>query len=164
MLRAGDEFLHTQRGNNNPYNQDNATSWLDWDRLRVNQDVFRFFRCMIRFRKAHPSLGRSRYWRNDVRWYGSGPSVDMGPGSCTLAVYLSGAAQQDADLYLMINASDRDEPFQIQEGRPGEWRQIFDTGAASPADFHEPASGPCVSSLSYVVRYRSVVGLVRGGP
>ena len=57
MFRAGDEFLQTQGGNNNAYNQDNSTSWIDWDRLRVNQDVFRFFRSMIRFRKAHPSLG-----------------------------------------------------------------------------------------------------------
>ena len=73
MLRAGDEFLQTQGGNNNPYNQDNATSWLDWDRLRRQRGVFRFFRCMIGFRKAHPSLGRSRFWRDDVRWYGVGP-------------------------------------------------------------------------------------------
>ena len=78
MLRAGDEFLQTQGGNNNPYNQDNATSWLDWDRLRVNQDVFRFFRSMIGFRKAHPSLGRSRFWREDVRWYGTGPDGRYG--------------------------------------------------------------------------------------
>ena len=34
MFRAGDEFLQTQGGNNNPYNQDNATTWLDWGRLR----------------------------------------------------------------------------------------------------------------------------------
>lgn len=87
MFRAGDEFLQTQGGNNNPYNQDNATSWLDWDRLRTNHDVFRFFRCMIAFRKAHPSLGRSRFWREDVRWYGTGPTVVMGPESRTLAYY-----------------------------------------------------------------------------
>ena len=33
MFRMGDEFLQTQGGNNNPYNQDNETSWLDWRRL-----------------------------------------------------------------------------------------------------------------------------------
>ncbi len=30
MFVAGDEFLRTQQGNNNPYNQDNETTWLDW--------------------------------------------------------------------------------------------------------------------------------------
>src|SRR5437762_2948501 len=59
MLRAGDEFLQTQSGNNNPYNQDNATTWLDWNRLESHADVFRFTRLMIAFRKAHPSLCRS---------------------------------------------------------------------------------------------------------
>ena len=31
MLTAGDEFGRSQRGNNNAYAQDNATSWIDWD-------------------------------------------------------------------------------------------------------------------------------------
>ena len=160
MLRAGDEFLQTQGGNNNAYNQDNKTSWLDWDRLRTNQDVFRFFRSMIRFRKDHPSLGRSRFWREDVRWYGTGPLVGMGPGSRTLAVYLCGASQRDTDLYLMVNASEGDVAFEIQEGQPGEWQLAFDTGLASPDDFPEPARGPRVPS-TYVVRSRSVAGMTR---
>jgi glycogen operon protein len=33
MFCAGDEFLNTQGGNNNPYNQDNETTWLDWSLL-----------------------------------------------------------------------------------------------------------------------------------
>jgi glycogen operon protein len=163
MFRAGDEFLQTQGGNNNPYNQDNATSWLDWDRLRVNQDVFRFFRCMIAFRKAHPSLGRSRFWRDDVRWYGTGPTVEMGFDSRTLAYYLGGQSQQDADLYVMINLSPSDRTFEIQEGRPDEWRLAFDTGLASPDDFPAPAPRSSLPSASYVVHSRSIVGLIHSG-
>jgi glycogen operon protein len=37
MFRAGDEFLKTQGGNSNPYNQDNETSWLDWGALDENR-------------------------------------------------------------------------------------------------------------------------------
>ena len=152
MFRAGDEFLQTQGGNNNPFNQDNETSWLDWDRLRVNQDVFRFFRSMIAFRKAHASLGRSRYWREDVRWYGTGRAVDMGPDSRTLAFHLCGASQQDTDLYVMINGSDSERIFEIQEGSPGEWRLMFDTGRPSPDDFPDPTESDYVQPSSYVVR------------
>jgi len=47
MFRMGDEFLQTQQGNNNPYNQDNKTSWLDWGRLKQFEDVFRFFKLII---------------------------------------------------------------------------------------------------------------------
>lgn len=161
MIRAGDEFLQTQGGNNNPYNQDNTTGWLDWDRLRVNHDVFRFFRNMIAFRKAHSTLCRSRFWRDDVRWYGTEPAVDMGPDSRTLAFHLSGASQEDADLYVMINASDRDQTFQIQEGRPGDWQLIFNTGLPSPDDFPDRPRQNRTRSTSYVVPSRSIAGFTR---
>jgi isoamylase len=50
MFTAGDEFLQTQGGNNNPYNQDNEITWLNWNRLQQNTDIFRFFKLMIAFR------------------------------------------------------------------------------------------------------------------
>ncbi len=56
MFLAGDEFCNTQFGNNNAYCQDNITSWLDWNRLEENQDMFRFFSYMIRFRKNNRVL------------------------------------------------------------------------------------------------------------
>ena len=144
-----------QRGPECPRNS------LDWDRLRVHHDVFRFFRAMISFRKAHPSLCRSRFWREDVRWYGTGPTVDTGPGSRALAVYLCGASQQDTDLYLMINGSEHDVTFHIQEGRPGEWQLAFDTGLVSPDDFPDPDCRPCEHSPSYLVRSRAIAGMTR---
>src|SRR5262249_12588603 len=68
MVVAGDEFLHSQGANNNPYNQDNETTWLDWGRLDAHADHHRFVRKLLAFRKAHPTLCRSRFWRDDVRW------------------------------------------------------------------------------------------------
>lgn len=56
MFLAGDEFCNTQFGNNNPYCQDNEISWLNWDLLKKNQDIFQFFKYMIAVRKAHPVL------------------------------------------------------------------------------------------------------------
>lgn len=56
MFLAGDEFLNTQFGNNNAYCQDNITSWLDWNLLEKNRDMFEFFRYMIRFRKDNRIL------------------------------------------------------------------------------------------------------------
>jgi glycogen operon protein len=162
MFRAGDEFLQTQGGNNNPYNQDSATTWLDWDRLTAHRDVFRFFRGLIAFRKAHPSVCRSRFWRDDVRWHGVGSSVDLAHGSRSLAVFLRGASQRDADLYVMISAYWEPLTFEIQEGEPGDWRRAVDTGRESPDDLCEPGREVPVRSRSYVVGPRSVVVLVRG--
>jgi glycogen operon protein len=69
MFCAGDEFLNTQGGNNNPYNQDNETTWLDWSLLDRHREIFRFLQRMIAFRKSRRSIARGRYWRRDVRWY-----------------------------------------------------------------------------------------------
>jgi isoamylase len=159
MFRAGDEFLHTQSGNNNPYNQDNETAWLDWSRLEANADIFRFFKRMIAFRKGHPSLSRSRFWREDVVWYGTGLTVDLSDNSHTLAFCLHGASQQDDDLYVMINAYWEQLNFHIQEGTATDWKRIVDTHLSSPEDFSE--DGFSVGSMEYVVAPRSIVVLLR---
>jgi isoamylase len=161
MIVAGDEFANTQGGNNNPFNQDNETAWLDWSRLQTNPDVFRFFKQMIAFRKAHPSLSRSRFWREDVKWYAVGAQADLGFLSHTLACCLRGAAVGDADIYVMINAYWEDLTFTIQEGAAQDWRRIADTSLASPEDFAEPGAEVPLQSLAHRVKARSVVILRR---
>jgi isoamylase len=52
MLLAGDEFGHSQGGNNNAYCQDNETGWIDWE--TADEDLLAFTRRLIAFRKAHP--------------------------------------------------------------------------------------------------------------
>ncbi len=159
MFRAGDEFLNTQFGNNNPYNQDNEISWLDWSQLEANQDVFRFFKGMIAFRKSHPSLCRSRFWREDISWYGIGPTVDLSPDSRSLAFCLHGASQDDDDIYVMINAYWEALRFRIQEGEPQDWLRVVDTELPTPADFSD--RGLPLDSSIYQVAPRSIVVLVR---
>jgi len=159
MFRAGDEFLNTQFGNNNPYNQDNKISWLDWSQLQANQDMFRFFKSMIAFRKSHPSLCRSRFWREDISWYGVGPTVDLSPESRSLAFCLHGASQDDDDIYVMINAYWQELQFQIQEGTHQDWARIVDTDLPSPHDFS--VCGLPLEQSIYQVAPRSVVILVR---
>jgi isoamylase len=159
MFRAGDEFLNTQFGNNNPYNQDNEISWLDWSQLQANQDMFRFFKAMIAFRKSHPSLCRSRFWREDISWYGVGPTVDLSPDSRSLAFCLHGASQGDDDIYVMINAYWQELQFKIQEGAPQDWVRVLDTDLPSPDDFS--GLGLPLQQSTYEVAARSIVVLKR---
>jgi glycogen operon protein len=134
MFRMGDEFLHSQGGNNNPYNQDNETSWLDWRRLEEHHDVFRFFKEMIAFRKARPSISRSHFWRDDVHWFGPNGPVDLSLSSQALAFHLSGRSVNGSDLYVLINGSHRPVTFRVQHGSLGVWRKLIDTAAESPRD------------------------------
>jgi isoamylase len=159
MFRAGDEFLNTQFGNNNPYNQDNTTGWLDWSQLQTNQDIFRFFKSMIAFRKGHPSLSRSRFWREDIYWYGTGERADLSYDSRSIAFCLHGASQNDDDIYVMINAYWEALRFDVQEGTSQEWVRVVDTALASPEDFSD--RGEPLKAAGYLVAPRSVVVLLR---
>src|SRR5262245_13077387 len=161
MFCAGDEFMNTQGGNNNPYNQDNETTWLNWDLLNQHQDVFRFFKNMIALRKNHSSLSRSRFWREDVTWRGVKETPDLSYESHTLAYCLHGASQQDSDFYVMINAYWQDLDFTIQEGAPNQWKRIVDTSLPGHSDFTDFSEAiPLIDSV-YQVKARSIVILQR---
>ena len=91
MLVSGDECRRTQQGNNNAYCQDNETSWLDWQLIEQNQDLVRFVRSLIEFRRNQPSVRRRRFLSGkkgpsgcfpDVTWYeAAGTPVEWHSGS-----------------------------------------------------------------------------------
>jgi isoamylase len=160
MFCAGDEFLATRCGNNNPYNQNNEINYVDWDLLQTNRDIFRFVQGMIEFRKSHPSIARSQYWRGDIAWYGSrGRNPDFSPAGHTLAYCLHGASLQDDDIYVMVNAGAADVRFLLQEGSADDWLLVADTGLPSPQDYVVPGERQSLPSSEYLVGARSVVVL-----
>ncbi|RAM52206.1 MAG: glycogen debranching enzyme GlgX [Hapalosiphonaceae cyanobacterium JJU2] len=71
MLVMGDEMGRSQRGNNNPYCQDNNISWLDWDLQEENEALLDFTRQLIDLRRRHPVL-RRRKWFQGRAIHGSG--------------------------------------------------------------------------------------------
>ncbi len=159
MFVMGDEFLNTQQGNNNPYNQDNDVSWLNWHQLQQFPDMFRFFKLMINFRKQHPAIGRSRFWRDQVKWYGTLGEVDLASYSRTLAFCILGAAELDDDIYVMINAYWQVLEFRIQE--PGDWHLVIDTSLNGPEDIFEASESLLLASDIYWVSARSVAVFIK---
>ena len=61
----------------------------------------------------------------------------------------------------MINAYHEPLEFTIQEGSPGCWRRVIDTGLPGPDDITHPDRGPLVPLREYPVQARSVVVLER---
>ena len=164
MFRMGDEFLQTQGGNNNPYNQDNETSWLDWRRLQEHADVFRFFKEMIAFRKSHPSISRSHFWRDDVQWFGPDGPVDLSSASQTLAFHLSAEVMNEDDLYVLINGSNELAGFRVLRGSAGTWRKVIDTSAELPLDISNSGiAGDSVGDIITILPH-SVVVLCQTSP
>ena len=52
-ILSGDEFMNTQKGNNNAYCQDNLISWLDWNQLSRQEELYTFVCRLIALRKAY---------------------------------------------------------------------------------------------------------------
>ncbi len=67
MLLAGDEFGRSQQGNSNAYCQDNEISWLDWQKIRPEDEALRaFVRDLIALRRTHRVFSRPRFFRGEV--------------------------------------------------------------------------------------------------
>lgn len=160
LFRMGDEFLQTQGGNSNPYNQDNETSWLNWELAAEHEDVLAFVREMIAFRKSHPSISRSTFWRDEIKWYGTDHLVDLSPQSRCVAYCLHGASEGDDDLYVMINGSADTQEFGIFEGHVGQWNWAIDTSLPVPCDLSAGSAKQRIDSTCRVSA-NSVVVLVR---
>ncbi|MBO6108319.1 MAG: alpha-amylase [Eubacterium sp.] len=59
MFLMGDEFGNSQKGNNNAYCQDNATTWLDWSLFDRNKETYELVRYLLRLRKELPIYKRT---------------------------------------------------------------------------------------------------------
>jgi isoamylase len=169
MFVAGDEVRRSQKGNNNPYCQDNEISWFDWTFVHKNSDLLRFCKGMIRFRKMHATLRRDQFFDGsvnerglkDVSWHGTKLNH---PGwndasARALAMTLAGFGG-DSDLHVMFNMFWDGLDFELPVVPGRRWFVAVDTAQPSPRDIADPGSEPEVFGNTYQVQPRSVVVLV----
>ncbi len=174
MILMGDEMGRSQNGNNNTYCQDNELSWLDWNLLQSNADLFRFVKSCIEFRKAHPVLRNSQHFQNrdyvgsgyaDITWHGTEAwNADWSEGCRTLAFMLCGqhGKQPDNYIYTAMNMHWQAHLFKIPDLPPGlQWHIFVNTGCLSPEDIYQVGKEPLLENRSQIlVGDRSLVILV----
>jgi len=172
MICGGDEVRRTQRGNNNPYCQDNEISWFDWSRAEKNHEMFRFCQRMIDFRKRNRALRRREFLQGeqgkpndrgliDIVWHGcrlSSPGWDD-PNSRALGFTLAGF-EQDSDIHVMMNMYWEPLDFELPTVSGRGWYRALDTALLAPSDIADPGAEVAISGNSYLVTARSVVVLV----
>ncbi len=56
LFFMGDEFGNSQKGNNNPYCQDNEITWLNWNDINRNKELYSYVKELIALRKSLPVL------------------------------------------------------------------------------------------------------------
>ncbi|EMO7190111.1 glycogen debranching protein GlgX [Pluralibacter gergoviae] len=144
MLLAGDEHGHSQQGNNNAYCQDNALTWLDWE--KANAGLAAFTAALLHLRQQIPALTEDRWWQEGdgrVRWLNKDAqplaAEEWQHGIPRMQILLS-------DRWLItLNASQEVTTVTLP---PGEWHAIPPfAGEDNPViltNWHGPAHGVCV--------------------
>ena len=161
MITSGDEMGKTQGGNNNPFVQDNAVSWIDWALDEDRQKLLDFSRAVIGFRRSHPVFRRPRFLHGervggsylpDIAWFRTDGREMVGtdwsaPAYATLGLFLAGDALDwhdaegdtvvDASFLVLLNAAHEDLAFTLPtHDWGGRWGLCIDTarGTVSDAD------------------------------
>ncbi|MBP6525113.1 MAG: glycogen debranching protein GlgX [Dermatophilaceae bacterium] len=151
MINAGDELGRSQGGNNNPYCQDNGTSWINWDLEPWQQDLLDTTSHLIRVRQALPVL-RQRVWAlgrqvhddgtRDMEWYAA-DGTPMGDrwtqGSRLVQLYVAGAWMGWDSALLVVNGGVEDVEVTLPEA-PGvtTYRLLWDSTWSRPRDGGDP--------------------------
>lgn len=118
MLNAGDELGRTQHGNNNPYSQNNATSWCDWDLEPWQLDLLETTRHLSALRREHPVLRQRSFFSGrqvhddgsrDLAWFG-GDGQPMGarfdrPETCVMQALFNGSWLGQGSVLVAFNGS-----------------------------------------------------------
>ena len=142
MLCAGDELGHSQGGNNNPYCQDNATTWINWS--QADDDLIAFTALLIKLRRDwQPFANRWLHGEADsngvheLLWLrGDGQLMqrddwrDAQPGVLGALIGKPGKQPNAAhsQLLLLINSDAADRSFELPKQR---WQLLTDSGNLS---------------------------------
>lgn len=119
LLYSGDEFGNTQEGNNNPYCQDNAITWIKWNQMESGRELLEYTKQLIALRRAHPILHGQEPLKGmdylscgypDISFHGREAwRPDTGPASRSIGIMYCGyygemdGHQDDTFFYIGIN-------------------------------------------------------------
>ena len=167
MISAGAELGHSQGGNNNPYCQDNATTWIDWS--RADRELIDFTARVIALRKRLLPLGPRWYTglpdargRPDLSWLRrNGEAFTKeewhNRGSRVLGASIGAPGRAETPpLLLLLNARPGDVDFKLP---PGDWHAVLDTTTPDGASAWQRLGAP-----SFLLRARSLVLLSDAAP
>jgi len=177
MILSGDEMGNTQFGNNNAYCQDNEISWLNWNDLEKNRELFHFAKKMIRFRHDHSVLRHNEFFHNqdymntgyaDISWHGTKSwNTDWSGESRTLAFLLDGkhakgGAFEDNYIFVAINMHWEAHTFDILHPPEGiKWHVAVNTDMPEGNDIFVSGEEPILDQqYHFLVGARSIVILI----
>jgi glycogen operon protein len=175
MILGGDEFLRSQKGNNNAYCQDNEISWFDWSLVDKNSDFLNFFRQIIALLKIYKGLQMRKYHTAYTpsglsyfyyKWFGKDldePEWDD-PTAKTLSLYRNATEKtgKEYDFFAILNADSNPQKVKLPQFRDKKkWHRKIDTSLETGEDFMEQGQEVLINPPeSYLVNPYSTVILI----
>jgi glycogen operon protein len=133
MLTAGDEGGRSQQGNNNAYCQDNAITWMHWDRL--DEGLIEHTAMLSAIRRRFPALAQTTFLSGagDVEWLTlAGNAMTPGdweaPFAGTLLVILKTPdlqQQRNVHLAIAINRTHSEQAIALPLPEARDWTSLL---------------------------------------
>lgn len=171
MLLMGDEFQRSQSGNNNPYCQDNETSWLSWAG-GSDPSLLVFLQNLSRLRRKHLDFHRKNFFTGeaangtglkDVYWLAPEgremTSEDwFEPRRQTAGLQIGNSGDASQRILLLISAAAKTVEFHLDPGFPClSFKAVFSSAeaegfySAAPQLYLKPGGSFCLASRSIVL-------------
>ncbi|MCW7537846.1 glycogen debranching protein GlgX [Aquabacterium sp. A7-Y] len=180
MLLAGDEFGHSQDGNNNAYCQDNALSWIDWRETPERRALLGFVQRVVALRRGHRTFRRRGFFVGQSREGDFKDLVWLTPdgremteadwsdaearcfGMCIFGAGIPdvdgrGEPIRDDDFLVMFNAHHDDVHFVMPPLPGASWQALLDTRYETG----EPPPTLYPQGKTYALCGRSMAALTR---
>jgi len=133
MLTAGDEGGRSQGGNNNAYCQDNAITWMHWDRL--DDGLVEHAAMLSAIRRRFPALGKTAFFTGagDIEWL-TPAGTPMGvadweaPLAGTLLLLLETMdieQKRSVHLAIAVNRTHAGQPFTLPPSKGRDWVSLL---------------------------------------
>ena len=161
MLNAGDELGRSQRGNNNPYSQDNEISWMSWEHEPWQEDLLETTRHLVRLRRDHPVLRQREFFSGgqvhadgstDLAWFAAdgkpmGHRWD-GPAVHVLQALYNGARFSQQSVLIVLNGSAEDTEVALPDAPDASaYQLVWDSSDDRPAPPGQPVAAGTVVTM-----------------
>jgi isoamylase len=173
MLLYGDEMRRTALGNNNTVFQDNDLNWINWTHQETHEEIHRFTREIIAFRKRHSFVRRRRYLSGEqeetpvlrnISWHGvQAGNPDFGDGSRFIAWVLEAFQtdeRSDVPIYIATNAYWEPLTVELPDTPDRRWYRVIDTSLPAGQDIVPEEEATFLPDPKIVVQPRSTVVLL----
>jgi glycogen operon protein len=176
MILSGDEFGNSQNGNNNAYCQDNSISWLDWRLLKENEEIFNYFKKIIKFRINHPILRKNSLSDNimengypEISWHGvEAWNADKSYFSKSMGMLIVGGnnltCREDNDDFIYFITNMHWEPLMFELPKLKKdfyWYQFANTALKYPYDIADEGKEKLLKNqMKICVKERSIIILI----